>query len=66
MPSSTSFRDGNKRVAFVAAVTFLGLNGQDVVAAEKDVVETMRALAASDFDDQQPADWLRARVRPRR
>jgi len=34
------FRDGNKRVAFVAAMTFLGLNGLDFVAPEDDVVAT--------------------------
>lgn len=59
------FRDGNKRVAFVAAVTFLGLNGLDLVAEEDDVVGTMLALAAGDLDEDQVADWIRSRVRPR-
>jgi death-on-curing protein len=60
------FRDGNKRVAFVAAVTFLGLNGLDFVAAEDDVVDTMLALAAGDLDEDRMAEWFRAKVRPRR
>lgn len=60
------FQDGNKRVAFVAAVTFLGLNGLDLVAAEQDVVETMLALAAGDLDEDRMAHWLRSRVQPRR
>jgi death-on-curing protein len=60
------FQDGNKRVAFVAAVTFLGLNGVDLVAAEEHVVELMLALAAGDLDKEQVAAWIRSRVQPRR
>ena len=59
------FRDGNKRVAFVAAVTFLGLNGLDFVAPEDEVVERMLALASGDLDEDQVADWIRSRVQPR-
>ena len=62
---SHPFRDGNKRVAFVTAVTFLGLNGTDLVAEDDDVVETMIALAAGDLDEAQVTDWIRSRVRPR-
>ena len=60
------FRDGNKRVAFVAAVTFLGLNRLNLVASERDVVEAMLALAAGDLDEEQLAEWIRSRVEPRR
>ena len=59
------FRDGNKRVAFVAAATFLGLNGLDLVATEEDVVEAILALAAGDLDEEAVADWIRSRVEPR-
>ena len=59
------FRDGNKRVAFVTAVTFLGLNGLDFVAGEQDVVEKTLALAAGDLDEEQLAEWIRSSVRPR-
>ena len=59
------FRDGNKRVAFVAAVTFLGLNGLDFVAPEEEVVEKMLPLASGDLDDDAVAAWIRSRVRPR-
>jgi len=59
------FRDGNKRVAFVTAVTFLGLNGLDFVADEHDVVEKTLALAAGELDEEQLADWIRSSVRPR-
>lgn len=60
------FRDGNKRVAFVAAVTFLGLNALDFVADDADVIETMLALAAGNLDEEQLAVWFRSGVRPRR
>ena len=59
------FRDGNKRVAFVTAVTFLGLNGLDFVAGEQDVVEKTLALAAGELDEEQLAEWIRSSVRPR-
>jgi len=59
------FRDGNKRVGFVAAVTFLGLNGLDFVAPEDEVVERMLALASGDLDEEQLARWIRSRVHPR-
>jgi len=59
------FRDGNKRVAFVAAVVFLGLNGQDFVAPEEEVVERMLDLAAGELDEEDVARWIRSRVQPR-
>ena len=59
------FRDGNKRVAFIAAVTFLGLNGLEFVAPEDEVVERMFALASGDLDEEQVAEWIRSRVQPR-
>ena len=59
------FRDGNKRVAFIAAVTFLGLNGLEFVAPEDEVVARMLALASGDLDEEQVAEWIRSRVQPR-
>jgi death-on-curing protein len=41
-----AFDDGNKRIAFLAAVIFLGLNGVDLVAEEEAMVQVMLALAA--------------------
>ena len=58
-------RDGNKRIAFLAAVIFLGLNGFDVVAPDDEVVERMVALAAGKLDEEAVADWLRGRIKPR-
>jgi death-on-curing protein len=56
--------DGNKRVAFMAAYVFLGLNGQDLDAAEPDVVTTMERVAAGRMTEAALADWFRANLRP--
>jgi death-on-curing protein len=60
------FQDGNKRVAFLAAVTFLGLNGLDFVGTEEDVVEAMLALAAGSLDERELTDWISSRVETKR
>jgi death-on-curing protein len=53
------YHDGNKRVAFLAMVTFLGLNGYDLVASEADVVAVVLELAAGDLSEPVLAKWLR-------
>ena len=63
--SSHPFRDGNKRIAFLATVIFLGLNGLDLIAREDDVVETMLALASGKLDEEAVAAWIRSRTKPR-
>lgn len=64
--SNHPFRDGNKRVAFLAAVIFLGLNGLDLDAPEDEVVEKMLSLASGELDETDLTEWLRSRSRPRR
>ena len=59
------FRDGNKRISFLAAVVFLGLNGFALVAPDGEVVERMVALASGNLDEETIADWLRSRIEPR-
>ena len=59
------FRDGNKRVSFLAAVVFLGLNGFDLAAHDGEVVEMMFAIASGELDEEGIAGWIRARTRPR-
>jgi death-on-curing protein len=59
------FVDGNKRTAFVAAATFLEMNGQRVIATEPDVVITFLALAAGDLAEPALADWFRANSQAR-
>jgi len=63
--SNHPFRDGNKRVAFLAAVIFLGLNGLDFDAPEDEVVEKMLSLASGELDEAALTEWLRSRVHPR-
>jgi death-on-curing protein len=58
------FRDGNKRVGFVTAVVFLGLNGQDLVADEAEVVQTVLRLAEGKLGEAALARWIRGRLRP--
>ena len=58
------YNDGNKRVALVAMLTFLAINGQDVDADDDDVLTTMLALAAGRLTEPELAAWLRARMVP--
>jgi len=53
------FVDGNKRTGFIAAATFLLLNGCQIEASEGDVVMVFRQLAAGALTEQQLADWFR-------
>ena len=59
------FRDGNKRVAFLAAVIFLGLNGLDLIAPEREVVEKMLTLASNELEEEALAAWIRSRLQAR-
>ena len=56
------FNDGNKRVAFMAMVVFAELNGLEVDAPEAEVVDVMLGLAAGALEEEQLAEWLRARL----
>lgn len=60
------YRDGNKRTAFVAMVTFLGLNGWDFDAPETDVVTEIVRLAAGQVSEDQLAAWIRTHSVKRR
>jgi death-on-curing protein len=55
------FIDGNKRVGFLAAYAFLGLNGFELEAAEDDVVSTIEGVAAGSVSETGLADWFEAR-----
>ncbi|MBL8999017.1 MAG: type II toxin-antitoxin system death-on-curing family toxin, partial [Gemmatimonadetes bacterium] len=56
------FNDGNKRMAFLTMVIFLGLNGKDLAASETEVVQAMVALAAGSLKEPQLAEWVRSRL----
>jgi death on curing protein len=55
-----AYRDGNKRIGFLAMVTFLGINGYDFDASEEDVVTTILSLASGDLSEERLAEWIRA------
>lgn len=58
--------DGNKRVALVAMLTFLAVNGLAVEATDEDVLTALLALAAGRLSEPALADWLRSRIVPLR
>lgn len=61
------YRDGNKRIAFLALVTFLGINGRDLETTDADIITTMVALADGWLGESELAAWVRDHsVRPRR
>lgn len=53
-----AFVDGNKRIAFLAMVTFLGLNDIDFVVPETEAVAIMLAVAADEIDEDGLARWI--------
>ena len=57
------FIDGNKRVAFVVAVTFLELNGRRFAADEVDATVRTLALAAGAMSEAAFAAWLKANTK---
>ena len=53
------FVDGNKRTGTLAAVVFLGLNQVQVDFDEAEIAVMIIGLAASEFSENDLADWLR-------
>jgi death-on-curing protein len=60
------YRDGNKRIGFLAMVTFLGTNGHDLSATDGEVVAEILALAQGTVSEQALADWIRQHSSKRR
>jgi death-on-curing protein len=54
------FLDGNKRTGFMAAATFLEVNGLEFTASEADVVIATLALADRKMSEKEYAVWLQA------
>jgi death-on-curing protein len=52
------FLDGNKRIGFMAAYIFLGINGLTFAATEEEVVEQTLALAAGAIGEEEHGQWL--------
>lgn len=63
---SHPYRDGNKRIGFLAMVAFLGVNGWAFETTDTDVVTRFVALAAGDVSEDQLTDWIRDHCRKTR
>lgn len=57
--------DGNKRLAWLAAVSFLGLNGFDVALEDDDAFELVMGVAEGRMDVEEIASALEAALRSR-
>lgn len=53
------YRDGNKRIAFLALATFLQINGSELTTTNADVVSQMLALAEGRVTEDELAAWIR-------
>jgi death-on-curing protein len=62
--TSHPFLDGNKRTGFMAAYTFLGMNGHDFTVPVPDAASTIFRLAAGRLTEEELAAWFRANMRP--
>ncbi|HSS78201.1 MAG TPA: type II toxin-antitoxin system death-on-curing family toxin [Thermoanaerobaculia bacterium] len=52
------FVDGNKRIAFTAALTFLGLHGFRLNADREERVLTFLRLASGELSERELSEWL--------
>jgi len=53
------YRDGNKRIGFLAMVTFLGINGHECDAPDAEVVAAFLALADGSVSEDELSEWIR-------
>jgi death-on-curing protein len=56
------YRDGNKRIGFLAMATFLGMNNCELTATDAEVVDAIVALADGSISEEVLATWVRRRV----
>lgn len=57
---SHPFIDGNKRTGFMAAYSFLGINGYQLTAPEEEAALQILALADSRLSEEELTHWLEA------
>lgn len=60
LATNHGYVDGNKRVSFVAMITFLEWNGWVFDAPEPEVVSFMVGVAAGEQGEDDIAEWLRS------
>ena len=56
------YNDGNKRVAFLLIVTFLGINGYDFNATDSEVLTEILALADGRTSEEALTEWIRGHM----
>ncbi len=56
------FVDGNKRTSLVASRAFLRFNGYQVIATDKEKLETFLSLAAGTISEIELAAWFRKHI----
>jgi death on curing protein len=59
-----AYVDGNKRVGFAAAATFLRLNGLRLTASEADAYDAVIGTVEGSRTESDLADWLRENTEP--
>jgi death-on-curing protein len=59
-----AYVDGNKRVGFAAAATFLWLNGWRLTASESDAYDAVIGTVEGSLTESSLADWLRENIEP--
>lgn len=64
LATSHPFSDGNKRTAFIAMYTFLGLNELEISAGQIEVVDLILRLAAGELQEAELTAWLESNTVP--
>jgi len=59
-----AFLDGNKRMAALAALIFLEINGAEALPEPDALEEATLAVAASEMSKDDLTDWMQAQARP--
>lgn len=60
------YRDGNKRIGFLAMATFLGINRYELDATDAEVVAEFLAVADGSVSEGELARWIREHATKRR
>lgn len=58
------FVDGNKRVGFLASLTFLQRNGYDLDADKQVLIDRFLRLAAGEVGTEDLIDWYESHAKP--
>ena len=53
-----AYRDGNKRIGFLAMATFLGVNGYELAATDGEVVAEILSVADGTSSENDLAEWV--------